>query len=49
MRLSARLLQIVEARAATLKALKEFEQGWRKAIDKIAERASQTKAPNMRW
>ena len=33
---------------ATLKAMKEAEQGWRKAIDKIAERASLTKGPNMR-
>ena len=29
-----------KARDATLKAMKEAEQGWRKAIDKIAERAS---------
>ena len=32
--------EIAEARDATLKAMKEAEQGWRKAIDKIAERAS---------
>jgi hypothetical protein len=31
--------EIAEAKAATLKAMKEAEQGWRKAIDKIAERA----------
>ena len=31
-----------------VKAMKELEQGWRKAIDKIAERASLTKGPNMR-
>ena len=29
-----------QARDATLKAMKEAEQGWRKAMDKIAERAS---------
>ena len=29
-----------EARDATLKGMKEAEQGWRKAIDKIGERAS---------
>ena len=37
-----------EARDATLKAMKEAEQGWQKAIDKIAERASLTKGPNTR-
>ena len=37
-----------EARNATLKGMKEAEQGWRKAIDKIAERAK-TKDSNMRW
>ena len=36
---------IAEARNATVKAMKEAEQGWRKAIDKIAERASLTKVP----
>jgi hypothetical protein len=36
---------IAEARATTLKAMKETEQGWRKAIDKMAERASLTKGP----
>jgi hypothetical protein len=40
--------EIAEARDATLKAMKEAEQGWRKAIDKIAERASLTKDPNTR-
>jgi hypothetical protein len=34
-----------EARDATLKAMRQVEQGWRKAIDKIAERASLTKGP----
>jgi vacuolar-type H+-ATPase subunit H len=37
--------EIAEARDATLKALDEAEQGWRKAIDKIAERAL-TKGPD---
>jgi hypothetical protein len=37
-----------ESRDATLKAMKEAEQGWRKAIDKIAERAK-TKDSNKRW
>ena len=37
-----------KARDATLKALKETEQGWQKAIDKIAERASLTKDPDIR-
>ncbi len=40
--------EIAKARDATLKAMKEAEQGWRRAIDKIAERASQTKGPNTR-
>ena len=30
---------IAEARDATLKAMQEAEQGWRRAIEKIAERA----------
>ena len=38
-----------EARDATLKAMKEAEQGWQRAIDKIGERASLTKGPNTRW
>ena len=33
-----------KARDATLKALKATEQGWQMAIDKIAERASLTRA-----
>jgi uncharacterized protein YfaS (alpha-2-macroglobulin family) len=37
--------EIAEARAAALKALKETEVGWQKAIDKIAERATLTKGP----
>ena len=32
--------EIAEARDATLKAMKEAEAGWQKAMDKIAERAS---------
>jgi hypothetical protein len=40
--------EIAEARDATLKAMKEAEQGWQKAVDKIAERASQTKGPDTR-
>ena len=31
--------EIAEARVAALKAMREAEQGWQKAIDKIAERA----------
>jgi hypothetical protein len=38
--------EIAEARDATLKAMKEAEAGWRKAMDKIAERAGLTKGPN---
>jgi hypothetical protein len=41
-------LEIAEARDATLKAMKEAEQGWRKAIDKISERAGMTKGPDTR-
>jgi hypothetical protein len=37
-----------KARDATLKAMKEAEHGWRRAIDKIAERASLTKGPDTR-
>ena len=40
--------EIAEARDATLKAMKEAEQGWQRAIDKIAERASLTKGPDTR-
>ena len=38
-----------DARDATLKAMKEAEQGWTRAMDKIGERASLTKDSNMRW
>ena len=41
-------VSIAEARAATLKAMQEAERGWKRAIDKIAERASLTKSPGMR-
>ena len=37
-----------EVRDATLKAMNQDEQGWGKAIDKIAERASLTKSPGAR-
>ena len=40
--------EIARDSECTLKAVKELEQGWRKAIDKIAERASRTKGPDMR-
>jgi hypothetical protein len=38
-----------EARDATLKAMSQAEQGWQRAIDKIGERASLIKGPNIRW
>ena len=41
--------EIAEARDATLKAMKEAEQGWQKAIEKIAERAGLTKGPDGTW
>jgi hypothetical protein len=37
-----------EVRDATLKAMNQAEQGWGKAIDKIAERATLTKNPDTR-
>jgi hypothetical protein len=40
--------EIAEARDATLKAMKEAEAGWQRAIDLISERAAQTKAPDRR-
>jgi hypothetical protein len=40
--------EIAKDRDATVKAMKEVEQGWRKAMDTIAERASLTKGPNTR-
>ena len=41
--------EIAEARVATVKAMKEAEQGWQRAIDKIGERAGLTKGPNGAW
>jgi hypothetical protein len=35
-----------EIAEALLKAMKEAEHGWQRAMDKIAERAAQTKAPS---
>ena len=35
-------------RDGMLKAMKETERGWQRAIDKIAERANLTKGPNTR-
>jgi hypothetical protein len=40
--------EIARDSEATLKAMKELEQGWQKGIDKIAERAGLTKRPEMR-
>ena len=40
--------EIAEAGDATLKAMKEAEQGWQRAMDKIAERVSLTKGPDRR-
>jgi hypothetical protein len=40
---------IAEAREAMLKGIKEAEQGWRRAIDKIAEHAGLTRAPRVGW
>jgi hypothetical protein len=40
--------EIAQARDAMQKALKEAEHGWQRAVDKIAERAGLTKAPDMR-
>ena len=34
--------------AGMLKAMKEAEQGWQRAIDKIAERAGRTRSPDTR-
>jgi hypothetical protein len=41
--------EIAEARAATLKAMKEAEQGWQKAINKIGERAGLTRGADGTW
>jgi hypothetical protein len=41
--------EIAEARAATLRAMKEAEQGWQKAIAKIGECGGLTKGPDGTW
>ena len=41
--------EIAEARAATLKAMKEAAAGWQSAIAKIGERAGLTKGPDGAW
>ncbi len=38
-----------EARNATLKGMEEAEQGWQRAVDKIAERGGLTKSPDGTW
>jgi hypothetical protein len=40
--------EIAQDREAAMKAMKELERAWQRAIDKIAERASLTKVPNAR-
>jgi hypothetical protein len=40
--------EISEARVATLKAMKEAEAGWQKALDKIGERTCLSKGPDTR-
>jgi hypothetical protein len=41
--------EVVEAKEATLKAMKDAEQGWRRAIEKIGERAGLEKRPDGAW
>ena len=41
--------EIAKARDATLKAMKEAEQGWQRAVDKIGERAGLTKGADGTW
>jgi len=41
--------EIAKARDATLKAMKEAEQGWQKAIDKIGQRAGLAKSVDGTW
>ena len=41
--------EIAAARDATLKGMKEAEQGWQRAVDKIAERGGLTKGPDGTW
>jgi hypothetical protein len=40
--------EVAQDSEAMLKARKEVERGWQKAMDKIAERASLTKRPDTR-
>ena len=40
--------EIAQDSEATLKAMREVERGWRRAIDKITERASLTKTDTRR-
>lgn len=40
--------EITQDREALLKAAKEAEAGWQRALDKIAERAGLTKSPGIR-
>lgn len=41
--------EIAAAKAATLKAMKEVEEGQQKAINKIGEHACLTKGPDGTW
>jgi DNA topoisomerase IA len=41
--------EIAKDNEEMLKAMKEAERDWQRAMDKIAERASLTKAPDTRW
>ena len=41
--------EIAAARSATLRAMKEAEDGWQNAIDKIDQRAGLTKGPDGTW
>ena len=40
--------EIAQDSEAMVKAMKEAEHGWQRAIDKIAERVSLTKGPDTR-
>jgi hypothetical protein len=40
--------EIAQDREAALKAMKELERAWQRAMDKIAERASLSKSPGIR-
>jgi hypothetical protein len=41
--------EIANASAATPKAMREAEQGWHEAIDKIGERGGLVKGPDGAW